>query len=828
MNNTSPTSHYEKNKANKTWYLTDPRLREEFFFMSNAPGAQNINNEESSQPTLDLTSPKKLATIRNKSSNSIKGTTQLETGLVLKRSSRNSARTQQQVQLKPTTPRAKRKYQRKAQNNATISPDQPLFDSVLSPDPGKVGSCITTDNNKNEASVISTLTKKKPRKEYKPMDKKKPLDLNREEEVEDSPRDASLVEEDNEQVISPRRPTARTFFGKHVTEEPQEERQLRRVGGQERGKNLRQRNDRPKNETQNKEEMKSATTPELELTPEEMNFIADRELEAVMAPEETVARPLRRTRSQYSSRTDSVYQMTKMDKSEKSSAHSSTSFVGREVVFVDPRDKNEKFWWPAMIVPHGEVDESMGFDELGPNEVIVKYFEDCTYSAVPLKEIKRFDVHHDPFLKYKTKYGKEFLHHIGVRNACNCLANGEPDPEFKWDYWMRPAELVNPSARNVYNTLIISDEIDLPVMTRKSMRARKGKEGADYDMDGISEAKPLRSRKKVVAPRKIGSSVLMILDEEVKVEAEEVILKSTKHPRKANSRKQSISSNKSTELFPEFLSETIYEKSSLEDVSLKKKTLVSQRHVFPQSSEEIDESVVDIEGISPVDTGNPVLEKSFSTKKQTGKRPRELFSDQSNDEGSQVRKAPNLRKGKTFKKSRSKKQNISVESYTSPRIEDSEMLSRTSKVNDVPARKPKMGTKRLRTPEPHILTYNELSEISRRNIDRFDFADLAPEEKEPLYQQGFKSLDLLGQRYRQIVKTKEELEKKLNKKKADKRRSQKLQERANQNKPSNPLDKEQEEISPEEDSDRHYEDEEQEDVKIKEDGEEEKACSGIN
>ncbi|CAG8550080.1 10835_t:CDS:2 [Paraglomus brasilianum] len=53
-----------------------------------------------------------------------------------------------------------------------------------------------------------------------------------------------------------------------------------------------------------------------------------------------------------------------------------SNFRGRDLVFVNPLDKKLAFWWPAMVVPSDEVDESMTIESLGEKECIVKYFED--------------------------------------------------------------------------------------------------------------------------------------------------------------------------------------------------------------------------------------------------------------------------------------------------------------------------------------------------------------------------------------------------------------------------------------------------------------------
>ncbi|CAH1767290.1 11433_t:CDS:10, partial [Entrophospora sp. SA101] len=121
---------------------------------------------------------------------------------------------------------------------------------------------------------------------------------------------------------------------------------------------------------------------------------------------------------------------------------SGQDFKGRDIVFVDPLDKNASFWWPAMIVPNDELDESMDFNcdldqLLLEGNFLVKYFEDMTYSVVECKGLKHFKLDNEPYLTFVKKAG--FLEHIGVFRALKCIQNnGEPFKGFKWDYWKNP------------------------------------------------------------------------------------------------------------------------------------------------------------------------------------------------------------------------------------------------------------------------------------------------------------------------------------------------------------------------------------------------------
>ncbi|RIA97913.1 hypothetical protein C1645_732041 [Glomus cerebriforme] len=117
-------------------------------------------------------------------------------------------------------------------------------------------------------------------------------------------------------------------------------------------------------------------------------------------------------------------------------------FKGRDIVFVDPLDDKAEFWWPAMIVPNDEIDESMDVDgkleeNLLAGKFLVRYFEDMTYSVVEYKGLKHFIPDAEPFLTFKNTCD-EFPSHIGVRRALMCKMKGEPNKAFKWDYWKRP------------------------------------------------------------------------------------------------------------------------------------------------------------------------------------------------------------------------------------------------------------------------------------------------------------------------------------------------------------------------------------------------------
>ncbi|KAG0199992.1 hypothetical protein BGX28_006816 [Mortierella sp. GBA30] len=110
-------------------------------------------------------------------------------------------------------------------------------------------------------------------------------------------------------------------------------------------------------------------------------------------------------------------------------------FRGRDVVFVDPLDDKESYWWPAMIVPVSEIDSSMDCIVLNPGECLVKYFEDNKYSVVPFTDLQPFVPTTIPFLEFELAAGQKFLKNGGVVNALAYLDSGKVKRKFSWNRW---------------------------------------------------------------------------------------------------------------------------------------------------------------------------------------------------------------------------------------------------------------------------------------------------------------------------------------------------------------------------------------------------------
>ncbi|KAJ1671350.1 hypothetical protein GGF38_000876, partial [Coemansia sp. RSA 25] len=104
---------------------------------------------------------------------------------------------------------------------------------------------------------------------------------------------------------------------------------------------------------------------------------------------------------------------------------------GRDVVFVDPLD--------ASIVPTDEVDATMGCTCLGPEEYLVKYFEDFKYSTVNGSELRIFDTSQPPFTDFAKK-SASFLRDKAIKGALSYLKTGHVHTRFQWRLWMTGSE----------------------------------------------------------------------------------------------------------------------------------------------------------------------------------------------------------------------------------------------------------------------------------------------------------------------------------------------------------------------------------------------------
>ncbi|OMJ21493.1 hypothetical protein AYI70_g3463 [Smittium culicis] len=107
----------------------------------------------------------------------------------------------------------------------------------------------------------------------------------------------------------------------------------------------------------------------------------------------------------------------------------------KQIVFVDPLDRNTKYWWAAMIVPKSEIDSSMNCDAVTENECVVRYFEDNKFSIVPYSDLAVFDINKEPYLRFKESAGSELDLDSGIQLALEYLNSGKLPTDFKWAAW---------------------------------------------------------------------------------------------------------------------------------------------------------------------------------------------------------------------------------------------------------------------------------------------------------------------------------------------------------------------------------------------------------
>lgn len=70
----------------------------------------------------------------------------------------------------------------------------------------------------------------------------------------------------------------------------------------------------------------------------------------------------------------------------------------RHVVFVDPMDDSEPWWWPAMLVPEPEVDDSMPQVRNGLR--VARFFADNSYMLVDPARTAPFRPEASPFADF--------------------------------------------------------------------------------------------------------------------------------------------------------------------------------------------------------------------------------------------------------------------------------------------------------------------------------------------------------------------------------------------------------------------------------------------
>ncbi|OLY78969.1 hypothetical protein AYI68_g6972 [Smittium mucronatum] len=100
----------------------------------------------------------------------------------------------------------------------------------------------------------------------------------------------------------------------------------------------------------------------------------------------------------------------------------------KQVVFVDPLEKDAAYWWAAMIVPKNEIDISMNCGDVGADECVVR-------SVVPYSDLAIFDMSSEPFKTFKENGGDEFASDKGIQAAIEYLFKGSLPTDFMWASW---------------------------------------------------------------------------------------------------------------------------------------------------------------------------------------------------------------------------------------------------------------------------------------------------------------------------------------------------------------------------------------------------------
>ncbi|KAJ3234540.1 hypothetical protein HDU81_001353 [Chytriomyces hyalinus] len=117
-------------------------------------------------------------------------------------------------------------------------------------------------------------------------------------------------------------------------------------------------------------------------------------------------------------------------------------------VFVFPEDDDAPFWWPAIIVPHIELDRCMpkieSFDN--PHELcVVEYLEILSFNIVRREDLRVFSPTMEPYLSFSKRKG--FVEDLAVRRARDFLETGKVPNKFKWSKWGK-AKMMAPESKS--------------------------------------------------------------------------------------------------------------------------------------------------------------------------------------------------------------------------------------------------------------------------------------------------------------------------------------------------------------------------------------------
>ncbi|CAG8440972.1 1032_t:CDS:2 [Diversispora eburnea] len=432
-------------------------------------------------------------------------------------------------------------------------------------------------------------------------------------------------------------------------------------------------------------------------------------------------------------------------------------FKGRDVVFVDPLDPKAEFWWPAMIVPNDEIDESMDVDgklekNLLEGKFLVRYFEDMTYSVVEAKGLRHFEINDNPCKQFVNVEG--FNTHIGVRRALKCIKNnGEPIKKFKWDYWMRPAnssETISPSSSSSRKNETLIRKLKHNTFSKKANPLTTNV--AESNLDGST----FRSRNQKNNKSRYDDSPAE--DEEVDNEVikRKASLSSRRNSRSVASRKNSILINTEEEENHHATKRVMKRRrSNVSDRSDDKRRHSEERRrsFVSDNSEKLSENISEnmsekllSENLSENLTEN-LLEKR-TTNSVTG-------SIDPEDSGIGVGASP-------------------VSPQNMSEIDDEQLETEVGSSSHVDT--PKEHSEEPVEAEPASskfpVTFNDLNEEARDKITKynFDYPNLDKESKANLYDEGLNDLKNIWKDYREIRRNMKKIESELKLKKLAKLR----------------------------------------------------------
>ncbi|KAF0536949.1 hypothetical protein F8M41_008791 [Gigaspora margarita] len=455
-------------------------------------------------------------------------------------------------------------------------------------------------------------------------------------------------------------------------------------------------------------------------------------------------------------------------------------FKGRDIVFVDPLDLKAKFWWPAMIVPNDEIDETMDVDgklevHLLARKFLVRYFEDMTYSVVEAKGLRHFRIDGEPYQSFVKVDG--FSVHIGVRRALKCIQKGEPIKAFRWDYWKRPASIEsgehNPSQtsirRHKSSTPSPSKRIEIPI--------NMFGEHSTTTLEGNTQSKGRTNKRSSVSNRHASQSTEentsgspgsgMDIDSEIiSPTRRNSSLSNGRNSRSIISRKNSIVKNSDEDESPTKKIPKRRRSTASETSDGKRR-----RNMVNECTDKYEEKSV----------------RSTSSDKSDGKRRRSVGSDKSDRSDRSYQTINNCRTNRTTcRKNNGSSLTESMDqdnstTVTSPiSLVESTIVDEPSEIETVVI--PSVNSPTEQSEEPieimeeessfklnkqEELSISELGDEARENIARFNFDNptLSKEAKANLFVEGIKELKELWRDYRESKRQMKKLETELRLKK---------------------------------------------------------------